>query len=172
MLNVRRVVIVAVATGVAALVGTGSAEAATRYWNSSSAPLTARSDAGAAVAQAYGDWRVSTGSSGTTSRATGRLRDPQPTDGDGVYFELKTYVNAGSCLASQYTSCSQPYYYYETDNGGQYYSSSSWSSIYYVAYTAVSAGGNYARAALRSAEDHNNLPDIFSGTTLTLGNGY
>ena len=156
----------------AAVLGAGSANAATRYWNSSSSPLTAKSDSGASVAQAYGDWRVATGTSGTESKGTGRLRDPQPTDGDGVYFEMKTYANSGSCLSSDYTSCSQAYYYYKTDNGGEYYSSSTWSSIYYVAHTAVPATGNYARAGMRSAEEHNNLPDIFSGTTLTLGNAY
>jgi hypothetical protein len=157
---------------VAGVIGAGSASAVTRYWNSSSVPLTARSSTGAAVAQAYGDWRVATGTNGTESRATGRLRDPQPTDGDPVYYEMKSYTNSGSCLSNEYVSCSQPYYYDKTDNGGEYYSSSSWSSVYYVAHTALPGSGNYARAGMRSAEEHNNLPDIFSGQTLTYGNSY
>ncbi len=141
------------------------------YWNSKSVPLTVYAS-GSAQAMGYGDWTIATTTKGTQSRAGGYLKDPHPTDGDPVYFRLNTMTNSGYCYQPQYTSCTVSWYDYAHDGGGEYWSSSSWSTTKYIAYTGVSSSGSYARAAMQVAEEHNNLPDIFSGKSYTNGIKY
>lgn len=154
---------------VAALAG-ATAEAASRSWNSSSAPLTLYANS-RAQAQAYGSWEIRTDSSGTRSRATAYLRDPMPTDGDPVYFRLYTQTNSGYCYQPDYTSCSASWYTHASDNGGEYWASSSWSTGK-VAWTGLSSSGDYARAKLHAVEEHDDLPDMLSNPSYTKGLPY
>lgn len=169
--TVRRLitVVVVVAAGVATA---APAYAATRYWNSQSSPLTAYSG-DKKLAQGYGTWNIGTTTNGTRSRAYGYLRDPQPSNGYKIYFELFTQTNSGYCIQPDYTSCNAQYYYYAkqfSDFDKETWGSSSWSPQFYAS-TGVASSGNYARAQMQVAES-NYGPDSDSGSTFTKGNAY
>jgi hypothetical protein len=161
----RRLVVAVAVLVVGILVPANAALAVSRLWNSRSAPLTAKADGGAVIAQGYGSWTISTSTDGTRYRGGAFLRDPQPSDSDGVYFEMKTYSSAGLCVQPQGTSCSASFYWWDTTNGGQYWSSSSWSTGKSTTQ-AIDVQASSHRAGFRVAEEHNNLPDIFSGTSV------
>jgi hypothetical protein len=163
-----RLVWVAAMIVVGVVVPSGSALAVTRYWNSKSHPLTAKSDQGAVIAKGYGKWTISTKSDGTRSRGAGQLRDPQPHDTDGVYFELVTYDSSGICVQPEGTSCSQQFFPDSTRDGGQYWYDNTWSPFRLVS-APIDAGANSYKGGFRVAEEHDYLPDIYSGRTITPG---
>jgi hypothetical protein len=161
----RRLVVAVAVIVVGIMVPANAALAVSRLWNSRTAPLTAKADGGATVAQGYGSWTISTSTDGTRYRGGAYLRDPQPTDADGVYFEMKTYSSAGLCGQPQGTSCTGDFYLWDTTSGGKYWSSSTWSPGRSTTQP-INARASSHRAGLRVAEAHNSLPDIYSSTTV------
>lgn len=148
------------------------ADAANRYWNSKSSPLTAY-DGGKAKAQGYGYWKIGTTQNGTRSQAFGYLRDADTKNGYKVYFQLRSHFNAGYCVQPKYTSCNATWYAgssAHSEFNKETWGSSKWSGRLYTS-TGVSGAGSYARAQMQVAES-NKGPDSFSGSTYTLGNKY
>lgn len=142
-----------------------------RYWNSYNTPLTV-SDDGQEKGQGYGTWKIGTTVNGTRSQSWGYLRDRHD-NGHKVYFELKTYVNAGLCYSPEYTSCTAQWYYHAkqfSDFNKETWSGSSWSPEFYAS-TDVSAAASNARGRFTVAES-NGGPDLHSGEKYTWGNRY
>lgn len=144
-----------------------------RYWNSQSNPLTVVNEGGHAAGQAYGNWNIATGGTGTESQARGYLKDLLPSNGYNVYFKLETWTNAGYCIQPDYTSCNQKYFYYDQEFSGG--TKETWNQNYwspqYLAATKLDPGGDYARAEMYVSES-NNFGDPYAGPTYTKGNPY
>ena len=144
--------------------------AATKWWAPQSAPLAAKTD-GVVQGRAYGYHEIDQTSSGTRSHAEVRLYDNKP-GGQSIYIELHTYVNAGYCLAPEYTSCDAQYYYYDDDESNRY-SDASWSPFgWTLGTTGLPASADYARGSVHVCEDQNNEPDDCSGWGHSKGSAY
>lgn len=147
------------------------AYAVVRNWNSKLVPLQAK-DGSTKKASGYGTWKIGTTSSGTRSQAYGYLRDDD-SNGYNVYWELFTYVNAGSCFQPDYTSCTAHYYYYDqqfSNFNKETWNHNYWSGQFYGS-TSVASDGDFARAQMQVSES-NSGPDTHSGYTYTKGNHY
>jgi hypothetical protein len=161
--------LVALAAGAALAVGATSvayAKGEYKYWNSSTNPLVVTGYG--SWAKAYGQWRVADGSSGTRSWLDARVWYYNA-DNHKKYSKFETWVNAGICVAPQYTSCTAAYYYYA---GAQTPHSNVAAAQWLYANTGVSPSGNYARARVWVCLDVPLRSDPCAGPTYTAGTAY
>ena len=93
-------------------------------------------------------------------------------DGDNhkVFATLHTYVNAGLCVAPQYTSCSAAYYIYKSADTAHSNASDTW--VNKSITTGLSGSADFARAGVQVVLDIPLRPDSYSGTTWTNGMKY
>ncbi|SNT06803.1 hypothetical protein SAMN06309944_1943 [Micrococcales bacterium KH10] len=167
MKNLRKVhVIVAVMTLLLSVTA-GTAHAKIRYWNSASTPLTVTGFG--STGYGYGNWTVSTSTDGTKSRL-GATMKYKNADNHKVYAKLETLVNAGTCLSSDYTSCTQKYYSHDWNNSGKIDKANKWFTK--RATTGVPGIADYARASINVKLDIPWRADPTSGTTHTKGVKY
>jgi hypothetical protein len=83
-----------------------------------------------------------------------------------VYFELVTYDSSGVCVQPEGTSCSRQFFPDSTVDGGQYWSDNAWSPFRRVS-APIDPSANSYKGGFRVAEEHDHLPDIYSGRTIT-----
>lgn len=167
----QRAVLIVVALAAAVLSIAPANAGVWREWPRDAANLIAKTD-GVAQGKGHGDWNVVDTSDGTKSRARGVAYDVRP-GGDGIYFEMQTYLNAGYCLATEYLQCDAQYYAGASDQWGDKYRwyDDSWSDSH-NANTGVDGSADYARGALKVCEDQDWAPDDCSGRSYTYGNKY
>jgi len=143
---------------------------ALKYWAKPDTPLAAKTD-GVTQGRAYGYHEIDQTDAGTRSHAETRIYDNRE-GGDGIYIELHTYVNSGTCVAPEYTSCSQAYYFYDDDQSNRW-ADNSWSPYHWtLGTTGLTATADYARGSVKVCEDQNNAPDDCSGHGISKGSKY
>lgn len=136
-------------------------------WNSSTTPLTVTGYG--STGKAYGDWNISTGTDGTRYR-TGANLYLINADNHKVYAKTDNYANSGSCIAPDYTSCSQTFYYYNSSETTHYNVSKAWKK--YNSSNTVDPRSDYHRAYIRVKLDVPWKADPSSSPSITKGIKY